>query len=248
MTTLDGTVFVQYDNDEQSFVAAFDGATGEPKWRDDRPTKTSWSTPLIWQKGAMKQLVACGSDVVTAYNPADGTVIWRLSGMQSGFSGSPAMDEQRIYFGNSGPMSQGPLVAVNFDTSGELQLDREFKADEIAWSRTRSGPGMASPVVAKGHIYIPGSGGILNCYNAATGERAYRNRVDKMKTVVASLWADEDQVFILDEDGTTHIIEAGPEYKRLATNKIDDLFWSTPTIAGDTLLLRGVEKIYCIRK
>ena len=68
-----------------------------------------------------------------------------------------------------------------------------------------------------------------------------------MATVAASLWADDEHVFILDENGTTHVIQSGPEFKLLTTNSIDDLFWSTPAVPGDTLLLRGVEKLYCIR-
>lgn len=243
-----GKVFVQLDNDEKSFVAAFDALSGEQKWRDDRPTKTSWSTPLIWQTANRTELVTCGSDVVTSYNLADGSVIWRLSGMKSGFSGSPAVDADRIYFGNSGPMSAGPLVAVPKDVRGEISLDNNFEASEVAWSRTRSGPGMASPVVSAGFLYIPNSGGILNCYNTQTGERVYKKRISGMKTVVASLWADQDRVFILDESGSTRIIKSGPEFELMGTNKLDDLFWSTPALVEDMLLLRGVDNLYCIRQ
>ena len=203
---------------------------------------------MIWKNSERTELVTCGSDVVTSYDPTDGTVIWRLTGMKSAFSGSPAMDSKRIYFGTSGPMSAGPLVAVNAGTKGDISLDRNFESEKVAWSRTRSGPGMASPVVAKGYLYIPSSGGILNCYDTQTGDRVYRTRVPKMKTVAASLWADEDRVFILDESGTTHIIQSGPEFKLLGANRIDDLVWSTPAIVGDTLLIRGVEKLYCIHK
>lgn len=248
LAILDNQVFVQFDNDESSFVAAYESETGEQLWRDDRSGKTSWSTPMIWEHSGRKELVTCGSDIVTAYNPADGTVIWQLSGMKSGFSGSPAIDSGRIYFGTSGPMSAGPLVAVKAGTEGEIELDRNFESEKVAWSRTRSGPGMASPVVANGHLFITGSIGILNCYDTETGERVYKKRVSDMKTVVASLWADEDRVFILDENGTTHIIAAGPEFNVLGTNQLDDLVWSTPTIAGDTLLIRGVDKLYCIRQ
>ena len=245
---LDTRVFVQFDNDENSFVAAYNTETGEQLWRDDSPGKTSWSTPMIWEHSGRKELVTCGSDIVTAYDPADGTVIWKLSGMKSGFSGSPAIDADRIYFGTSGPMSAGPLVAVKAGTEGQIELDRNFESEKVAWSRTRSGPGMASPVVANGHLFITGSSGILNCYDTETGERVYKKRVSDMKTVVASLWADEERVFILDENGTTHIIAAGPEFNVLGTNQIDDLVWSTPTVAGDSLIIRGVEKLYCIRQ
>lgn len=247
LATSDGRVYVQYDNDENSFVVAYDAATGEQLWRDDRPAKTSWSTPLIWNNAHRQELVACGADIVTSYDPNDGSVLWRLSGMQSAFSGSPAADSQRIYFGTSGPMSAGPLVAVDAGVDGAIPLDGKFESDRIAWSRTRSGPGMASPVVAGGCLYIPGSGGVLNCYDTETGERHYRTRVPKMKTVVASLWADDERVFMLDEAGTTHIIQTGPEFKLLAANSVDDLVWSSPTIAGEVLLIRGVDNLYCIR-
>ena len=39
----DGRVFVQFDNDESSFVAAFDTQTGEQVWRDDRPATVSYT-------------------------------------------------------------------------------------------------------------------------------------------------------------------------------------------------------------
>ena len=243
----DGRVFVQYDNEEASFVAAFDAATGEEIWRDDRDTGTSWATPMVWNNSQQQELITCGSGVVTSYNPADGSILWQLSGIESAFSGSPAIDGDRVFFGNSGPMSAGPLVAVEAGTSGEIELDKNFESEEVAWSRTKSGPGMASPVVSQGYLYIPGRG-MLNCYDVETGERVYKERMGDLKTVAASLWADNDRVFMLDENGTTYMIQAGPEFKLIGTNTIEDLFWSTPTVAGDALILRGVDKMYCIRK
>ena len=47
---------------------------------------------------------------------------------------------------------------------------------------------------------------------------------------------------------TTFVIQAGAEFKLLGTNKLDDLFWSTPSVAGESLLIRGVDKLYCIRQ
>lgn len=243
----DGKVFVQSDNDENSFLVSFDAKTGEQVWRDDRPPKTSWSTPIVWKTDGTSELVTCGGGVVTSYDPIDGRVLWKLRGMQSSFSASPAIGADRIYFGMSGPGSAGPLVAFPAGLRGEIKLNDKFESDQIAWSMTKSGPGMASPVVSKGLLYIPGSGGILNCYDEATGDRVYRTRVPQMATVAASLWADDERVFILDENGTTHVVQSGVEFKVLAANKIDDLFWSTPAIAGDALLLRGVEKLYCVR-
>ena len=107
-------------------------------------------------------------------------------------------------------MSAGPLVAVSAGTRGSIKLDSNFESPDVSWSRTKSGPGMASPVVCQGRLYIPGRGGILNCYDTDSGERIYRERVPKMGTVVASLWADDDHIFILDENGATQVIAAFP--------------------------------------
>lgn len=243
-----GKVFIQNDNDEQSFVVAYDALTGDEAWRDERQSRTSWSTPLIWGTEDQPELVTCGSGFVKAYEPSTGKVLWEVQGVESSFSSSPSIGTQAIFFGNSGPGSAGPLVAVKRGTRGSIQLDEKFESDAVEWSRTKSGPGMASPVVSRGHLYIPGSGGILNCYAENTGERIYRTRVPKMATVASSLWADDDHVFILDESGTTHVIQSGPDFKVQHANQLNDLFWSTPAIAGDNLLLRGVEKLYCIRK
>jgi hypothetical protein len=66
--------------------------------------------------------------------------------------------------------------------------------------------------------------------------------------MAASLWAAGDRIFMMDETGKTVVFEASDSMNIIATNQIsDDLFWSTPAVAGDSLLLRGVKKLYCIR-
>ena len=66
--------------------------------------------------------------------------------------------------------------------------------------------------------------------------------------MAASMWAAGDRIFMMDETGKTVVLEATDNMKVIATNQIaDDLFWSTPAVAGNSLLIRGVKKLYCIR-
>ena len=44
-----GRLYVVCDNDAQSFVAAFDAATGRELWRINRQEGTNWSTPFVWE-------------------------------------------------------------------------------------------------------------------------------------------------------------------------------------------------------
>ena len=244
----DGMVFVQSDNDEDSFVVAFRTTDGKQIWKQSRESRTSWASPFLWSHNDGQELITCGSGTVTAYDPKTGSVIWQVSGVESSFSSSPAVDGGRMMFGNSGPGSAGPLVAIDAGLTGKVELNKDFEAEQLAWSRTKSGPGMASPVTCQGRLYIPGSGGMLSVYDVGSGERVYRTRISGMKTVAASLWADQERVFILDEAGNTFIIAGGDEYQLLDTNRIEDLFWSTPAIVDDALLLRGVNRLYCVRK
>ncbi len=246
LTMGDGNVFIQCDNDQSSFVVAFDAATGKEVWRKQRSGRTSWSTPLIWKNKNRTELITCGSGFVTSYDPKSGDELWTMTGISSAFSASPAADDERIYFGNSGPRSSGPLLAIGYNMSGKNQFVPDASIDNLDWSKMQAGPGMASPVSIGGYLYIPGRG-ILTCYSAEDGAVAYKERL-KLQSMAASLWAGGDRVFLMDEKGKTLVVEVGPELKIAATNEINDHFWSTPAVAGKSLLLRGLKKLYCIRE
>ena len=247
LTIGDGKVFIQCDNDEKSFVAAFDGATGNELWRKERSGKTSWATPFFWKNEKRNELVTCGSGFVTSYDPSTGEEWWTLTGISASFSASPAGDSQRIFFGNSGPMSSGPLLSVAAGLSGKHEFDPQESVAGVAWSKMQAGPGMASPVVVGDYLYIPGRG-ILTCYSAKDGTVAFKERM-QLGSVAASMWAAGNRIFLMDESGKTLAIEVGSEFKVVATNQIaDDLFWSTPAIAGNSLLIRGTKRLYCIRQ
>ena len=57
-------LFILNDNEEQSFVAAFDTRTGKEVWRTPRTVqparKTGWSTPFVWEHRARTELVTLG--------------------------------------------------------------------------------------------------------------------------------------------------------------------------------------------
>jgi outer membrane protein assembly factor BamB len=243
----DGLVFLQNDNEESSFLLALDASSGEERWRAERPTGTSWGTPIRWPVEGRSQVVTCGPDRVVAYAAADGEELWRVDGIGGSFSSSPTSDSERVYFGNSGPRSRGPLVAVAAHSSGAHELRGE-EPGAVAWREEQAGPGFASPVVSGRHLYVLASGGILALHDAQTGERLWRERLPDAATVVASPWIAGDELFVLDEQGTTFVVSVGDEFELRGTNTLDGLFWSTPSIAGDALLLRASDRLHCVRE
>lgn len=245
LAMLDGRLFIQCDNEKESFVCALSADKGEEIWRVSRESRTSWSSPIVWTNKQRSELVLCGSGFVTSYDPETGNVNWNLSGLGSAFSASPTSDSERIYFGNSARTSRGPLVAVNAGAEGELDLDT-INEKGVAWVQDSAGPGMASPVAVAGHVYVL-SRGILACHDAETGERVYRERLPNASSVTASLWAMGDKVFALNESGETTVVKAGGEFELIGSNQLDGLFWSTPSAANESLLIRDAADLHCVR-
>jgi len=244
----DGKVIVQFDNDgEESFVAALDTKTGTEIWKSKRDSRTSWSTPLVWNHTKGKVIVSCSAGMITGHDPETGKSVWQVTKFDGSFSSSPAVADDMIFFGNSGPGSRGPLAAVAANAKGTRAMTLGQSTDWMAWTRAGSGPGLASPVAHDGLLYVTGGNGILSCYRTRDGEMLYKERLPGASSVAASLWIAGDHLFALDEKGKTFVIPTGPEFMVKRTNQIKGLFWSTPGVAGDSLLLRSADKIHCIR-
>jgi hypothetical protein len=55
-------------------------------------------------------------------------------------------------------------------------------------------------------------------------------------------------VFGIDEDGVTHVLKAGKEFKVIRKNTLEkDLYWSTPALAGGMVFVRGVDQVFGIK-
>jgi outer membrane protein assembly factor BamB len=247
---LDGDLlFVQCDNEQASFIAAFDKRTGEQRWKVSRPDeRASWSTPFVWRNKQRTELVALGG-TVRSYDPATGDTLWELA-LNGRCSASPVADREMIYVGaGGGAGASGPMAAVRAGAAGVLSVEAAGAPDNpVVWHLERGGPAMASPVLHKGLLYVADQrGGILSCYDAATGDRKYQERIEGARGFTSSPWVHDDKVFCLDDSGRTFVIQAGPELKLLSENALEEMCWSTPALIDGALLLRTVDNLYCFQ-
>ena len=79
LVTHEGLVFLQNDNEESSFLAAFDVSTGEERWREE-PWKNhdSYTTPLVMERGGEPQLVTVTFEELLAYDARTGKRLWSI--------------------------------------------------------------------------------------------------------------------------------------------------------------------------
>jgi outer membrane protein assembly factor BamB len=250
---LDGErLYLQIDNEEKSFLVAVNAETGDELWRVPRDERTNHSSPVVWKNKDRSELVTSGSHKVRSYDPATGKVLWELEIGGRCYS-SPVGDADMLYVGSESGMGMnggggGGLYAVKAGASGDITLKEHDTSNAgVAWSTSRGGPEKASPLIYQGHLYVlRTNGGVVTCYDKTTGKQIYRQRIPGAAAFWTSPWAAEGKIFCLDDAGTTHVLDAGPEFKVLGTNKLNELFWASAAVADGSIYLRGVDNLYCI--
>ena len=88
---------------------------------------------------------------------------------------------------------------------------------------------------------------ILSSFDAKTGKPLVDGqRVDGLAGVFASHVAAADRVYLTGRNGAIVVIKASDKFELVATNVLDDKFDASPAIAGNELLVRGRQSLYCI--
>jgi outer membrane protein assembly factor BamB len=242
-------LYLQCDNDKESFLLALEKKTGKQSWKVARNEKSNWSSPYIWNNPARTELVTGGGTMVRSYKPENGELLWELSA-NGRTAITPVGDEEFLYLDSYDRMmgGRGMLVAVKVGGKGDISLaSGETNSNFVAWSTRLSSFRVASPLLYAGCLYqLDQQSGMVRCFDAKTGESHYKERIPETRGFTASPWACNGKVFCLDETGTTVVLRAGPRLEILATNRLEETIWSSAAIAGDRLLLRGVDHLYCI--
>ena len=105
---------------------------------------------------------------------------------------------------------------------------------------------MASPV-SNGRFVVVIDNNILRAYDVQSGKKAYERRLGQLKTVAASPLMIDDKLLVVDETGNAILLNALDEFSPIGGGKLDDTFWATPSIANNSIYLRGIDGLYCIR-
>ncbi len=93
--------------------------------------------------------------------------------------------------------------------------------------------GLLTSTSQNGYLYVAGKG-TLACYDAKTGKQQYNESLPKMSRLIACPVATGDLVLVLNKDGSTAMIKAGPKFEVVGSGKLDDNFWSSPAVATCT--------------
>jgi outer membrane protein assembly factor BamB len=244
-------LFIVNDNDTQSFVVAYDKRSGRELWKRNREIGTNWATPFVWKNGLRTELVVPSSVKTRSYD-LDGHVLWELAGMSTIDIPTP-FAALGLLFINSGYVADAlrPVYAIRPGASGDVSLKGEGTSNAyIAWSNPTLGSYNPSSLVLGDYYYTLHDRGFFTANDAKTGKEIYgRQRISaEVSGFSASPWAYDGKIFALSEDGDTFVIAAGPEFKVIGKNSLDERTLATPAIADNSIIIRTASHLVRIKR
>jgi outer membrane protein assembly factor BamB len=238
-------IVVNWDHEGQSFIVALDKKTGVQRWKVDRDEPTSWATPLVIDAGGKPRVITSAANRIRAYDLGTGDLRWQCGGMTMNVIPSPFESDGLLYFASG--FRGSALMAVRYaGAEGDIT-----DSESVAWVYKDKGtPYVPSVALHDNRLYFLNTNrAILSCVDAKTGSPLYTNqRLEGLQGVYASPVAASGRVYVAGRGGKTAVIQAGPEFKLLATNALDESFAASPVIVGREILLRGRSHLYCIAR
>ena len=254
-TLHENRLIIVHDNQENSFIAAYDKKTGNELWRTDRPAPegaspqmplSGWVTPYIWQNDVRTEIVTVGPGIATSYD-LDGKELWRLRGMTPAPAASSFAYDGMLYLNGGRGRA---MSAIRPGAVGDLTpTEPQEPSEHMAWTKPRTGTYIPTPVAYDGGLYVVSDKGIMVRLNTATGEQTFKTRLKADGAdFTCSPWAYNGNVYCLSEQGDTFVLAAGDDYELLHVNPLGEMSMATPAIVGDRLLIRTESKLYSIRE
>ena len=226
-------------NGGDAYVVALDVRTGKTRWKAQRrqPADQAYTTPLVIRSGDRDQVVSVGAYRAVAYDPANGSELWRVS-YGEGFSNVPRpVFGHGLVFITTG-FQQPAVLAVRPDGSGDVTRSH------VAWTLRRGAPYTPSPILAGGLLFTVNDTGIATCVDARTGAIHWQERLGGNYS--ASPVHADGRIYFQSEEGVTTVIEPAAAFKRLAVSRLEGATLASMAVADKALFLRTDTHLYRI--
>jgi len=244
-----GLVILQCDTQADSFVIALNAETGETVWKTARRELPSWGTPTVATTSKGPELVTNASNYIRGYDPRTGKELWRLARSSKITAPTPVFADD-LFVVASGRQPERPIVAVRAGSRGDVTPQEDATTSQaVAWSKTRRGPYMPTPLIYKGLVYVLNNDGVFDAYELKTGADIYRQRLPHLGSgFSASPVAADDKIYLSSEDGEMLVVRAGRTFEHLTTNSMDDLLMATPALSDGVMYVRAARSLFAIAR
>ena len=222
---------------DEGYLLALDKQSGKMRWQGDRGmSRIAHVTPNVLKHESGDQIVSGAGDVVQGFDPRTGKRIWTIYSQGEGVVPSIVIGDGLIF--SASGYEKPTIRAVRTGGSGDVTKTH------IAWEQTKGVPSLASFVYVKPHLYAVTEAGVVNCFDAKTGEVVWQERIGGNHS--ASPVVADGNIYFLSEDGESAIVQAGPEFKLVARNTIGEKCQASMAISQGQLFIRSESRLWCI--
>ncbi len=220
-------------------LAAYDAATGNPRWQGPAD-KGGYSSPQLVTIGGVAQILLLNGDGATSVAPADGKLLWKHEWNGDGIVQPFVIAGSDVLLGSGSGMA-----AVGLRRVAVVRGDAGWSVEE-RWTSNGLKPYYNDFVVHKGHAF-GFDGSILACVGLEDGKRKWKGGRYGHGQIV--LLPDQDLLLALSEEGELALVKATPDqFTEIARFKaIEGKTWNHPVLVGDVLLARNSEEMAAFR-
>jgi outer membrane protein assembly factor BamB len=192
-------------------------------------------------------MLVAGGDYVTAHSPDTGAELWRCGGLDVRHEHSwrivpsPVVADGMIIA--CGP-KRDPVLGIKAGGSGLVT------ETNIAWQFKEFPSDCTTPLFYQQKLFVlDGDRQMMTCLEPATGAKAWQGNLGVREIFRASLTGADGKVYCVSEDGTVVVLDAGNEFKILATIRMGESpVRSSIAVAHGELFIRTAQNLYCVGK
>jgi len=211
-------LFINLEHRGPSHLVAVRKDNGESEWKAERPSGSSWSSPIVVDNESGSQVIVSSAGAVTSYDADSGSELWAVDGLDGNSVPSPTVHDGKLFIG-----ARLPEFAEEGSIRSNCCLDianSTGTTPKVLWRADKAISDYASPVVVGDFVYFINKVGVLHCLDAADGKLHYRKRLEAPSW--ATPIASGENLYLFGKDGSTQIVAAGEEYKLVSTNRLWD--------------------------
>jgi outer membrane protein assembly factor BamB len=226
---------VQFDQEaeDEAFLLALDAETGKTVWRVKRTLGASWCSPAVFETAKGPQIVTASCGGVAAYDPKDGSEIWRFKEESHDIVCTPVFTKGLVV----ATLAAEGTFAIRPDGRGDVT------ATHLAWKNDDASADVASPVAFGDWVFVPSYA--VQCLSAADGKPAAECEVDG--TYYASPFVAGGKLYLVNRDGAVTILKADKTLAALGKAAVGEPVDATPAVAGGRLFVRTHKRLLCFR-
>lgn len=254
-------LFLNFDGSDLQYTVALDKQTGRTVWKKERSIdfqdlgpdgkpelegdyRKAYATCHVASFDGQPILISPGSKAVYAYEPGSGTELWRVEERTSYSASTRPVTGLGMVFVPSG-FASGQLLAIKPGKAGEVLDAKSTSSDtqlQVVWRVKKGVPKKPSLILFNGLLYGLEDTGLLSCWEAATGEVIWSERIGGRYS--ASPLLATGRIYCFSEEGKATVVAVGRQFKKLAENALPDGFMASPAVAGNSLYLRTEREVF----